>query len=75
MLVSGVTKDNFSLFENNEFSFSYLRNKNLSATDNKNKAFKSAPLKELSAELFESINEWKMFCQNQILANNVDYLA
>lgn len=26
-------------------------------------------------ELFETINEWKDFCQTQIMANNIDYIA
>ncbi len=40
------------------------------------KTFTSSPSKKYSAGVdYDSIHEWKEFCQNQILSGNINYMA
>lgn len=44
-------------------------------TDMTSKSFFQSPQKYHTDSIMDDIQEWKSFCQKQILANNIDYIA
>lgn len=73
MQVSSMCAGSFSSFELTEFS---KVNTAISSTcDNQLNTFTSIPKCDTAKVDMNNIFEWKTFCQKQIMANNLDYIA
>ena len=71
MQVASVCTDKFSSVDTE-----LLRvKKNENSSDTPRASFEQSPKTHHTEAEMDAIQEWKFFCQNQILANNLNYIA